>query len=292
MSSTLATALAGLMLLALLVALHAILIAPTSLRTTTIDVPLDGLAPMFDGYVIAVITDVHQRVPTESRHLQRIIARANDANPDLIVLLGDYGVSFEHNRPLSAAFYERSFPALATAFRRLRSRDGILAVLGNHDHYYDATRVTEWLQSTGARVLNNEHILVRRGDQCLAIGGVGDALEGEVDPMGGAAARPAGTPLVVLSHNPDAVLTLSKSAGAGLVLSGHTHGGQIVIPGYGAPVTFTKVCSRRTASGWVPNPNAPLYVSTGAGAQWPVRFRCPPEVLVVRLRAPNGQQPA
>ena len=278
--------------IALVMAVHAVLIAPSSLGTTTIEAPITGLPSDFDGYTLAVLADIHHRRGTESRHLQRMVELTNAAGADLIVLLGDYGASFHHNRPLSAALYEWSLPSLGFALRRLTSRDGTVAVLGNHDHYHDAARVTDWLGSIGAKVLVNSHVTIRRGEHELAIGGVGDALEGHVDPMGGAAPRRPGTPLVVLSHNPDGVLALAPESGAGLVLSGHTHGGQIVLPLYGAPVTFTRICGRRTASGWVPNRTAPLYVSKGVGAQWPIRFRCPPEVLIVRLRPASDQQPA
>ena len=281
-----------LILVALGIAAHAVFVAPTSLQTTIVDAPISGLAREFDGYTLAVLTDIHHRRGSETPHLRCLIETSNAADPDLIVLLGDYGASFRHNRPLSAALYEWSLPALGFALRKLRSRDGVVAVLGNHDHYHDAGRVTKWLQAIGAHVLVNSHVVMRRGEQQLVVGGVGDALEGHVDAMGGAGTRPRGTPLVVLSHNPDGVLSLSPDAGIGLVLSGHTHGGQIVIPGYGAPVTFTRICGRRTASGWVPNPTAPLYVSRGAGAQWPIRFCCPPEVLIVRLRVDPAQQPA
>ena len=283
----------GLLIVAALgVAIHAALIAPTRLETTIVDAPVEGLGRAFDGYTIAVLADIHHRRGSETPHLQRMVEIANAAEPDLIVLLGDYGASFHYNRPLSAAFYEWALPSLGFALRKLRARDGIVAVLGNHDHYHDASRVATWLQSLGAHVLVNSHVIVRRDECELVIGGVGDALEGHVDAMGGAAGRAPGTPLIVLSHNPDGVLRLSKEAGAGLVLSGHTHGGQIVIPGYGAPVRFSRICRRRTASGWVPNATAPLYVSRGVGAQWPVRFCCPPEVVIVRLRATRDQQPA
>lgn len=281
-----------LVLMALGIAVHAVLVAPTNLQTTLLDVPIGGLAAEFDGYTLAVLADIHHRRGSESPHLQRMVEISNGADPDLVVLLGDYGASFHYNRPLSAALYEWALPALGFALRRLRSRDGMVAVLGNHDHYHDAARVVTWLQELGAHVLVNSHVVLQRGEHRLVIGGVGDALEGHVDAMGGAGSRPPGGPLVVLSHNPDGVLSLAKEAGAQLVLSGHTHGGQIVIPGYGAPVTFTQVCGRQTASGWVPNPTAPLYVSRGVGAQWPIRFCCPPEVLIVRLRATSTQHPA
>jgi predicted MPP superfamily phosphohydrolase len=281
----------GMSLLAVAVLMHAVLIAPLSLRTTTIDVPVRGLAPAFDGYRLAVLADIHHWAPGESRHLRRMVSLVNDADPDLVVLLGDYGASFEHNRTLSATCYERALPALGVALRKLRSRDGLVAILGNHDHYYDGERVAAWLRSIGARVLINDSITLQRGDSELVVGGVGDALEDRVDPMGGAGGRQPGTPLIVLSHNPDAVLALSDDCRADLVLAGHTHGGQVVIPAYGAPVTLTRICGRRTASGWVPNERARLYVSTGIGSQWPIRFWCPPEVLVVQLRV-AAQQPA
>ncbi len=278
--------------IAVTVAVHAVLIAPSSLRTSVIEVPVPGLAPALNGYTLVVLTDIHHWASSESRHLRRMVALANAPDADLCVLLGDYGASFKHNRLLSATCYERALPALGNALRRLRSRDGLVAVLGNHDHYYDGSRVTEWLRALGVRVLINDHIVVHREDGALAIGGVGDAIEDRVDPLGGGGARPEGVPLIVLSHNPDGVLALAKECGARLVLAGHTHGGQISVPGYGAPVTFTTVCGRRTASGWVPNGTAPLYVSRGVGSQWPIRFRCPPEVLVVRLRVVPDQQPA
>ena len=281
-----------LLLVALAIALHAVLVAPTSLQTTVIDAPIPGLAPEFDGYTLVVLADIHHRRGSETAHLRRMVEISNAADPDLVALLGDYGASFHHNRPLSAAFYEWSLPALGFALRKLRSRDGMVAVLGNHDHYHDAARVAEWLRALDAHVLVNSHVVIRRGNQELVIGGVDDALKGKVDAMGGTGSRAGSAPVIVLSHNPDGVLSLSKDAGACLVLSGHTHGGQVVIPGYGAPVTFTRICGRRTASGWVPNPTAPLYVSRGVGAQWPIRFQCSPEVLIVRLRVDPGQQPA
>jgi predicted MPP superfamily phosphohydrolase len=89
----------------------------------------------------------------------------------------------------------------------------------------------------------------------------------------------------VLSHNPDGVRILSPDLGEPLVLSGHTHGGQIVLPLYGAPLTMSRVCGRATASGWVPNPWFPLYVARGVGVQIPIRFGAPPELLVARLRS-------
>ena len=271
--------------------LYAVLIAPRDLQKTVVDIPLRGLGLPFDGYTLAVLTDVHHWGPS-AWYLRRIVRMSNDANPDLIVLLGDYGISFEHNRRLSAIAYRSAIPALTRAFRELRAHDRVVAVLGNHDYYYDWRQVADWLRALDIRVLINDHLMLRRDGASLAIGGVGDAIEDRVDPLGGVGEQPPETAIVVLCHNPDGVRSLEPGTGIGLVLSGHTHGGQVVFPGYGALTTHTRTCTRKTASGWIPNDRAPLYVSRGVGVQVPIRFRCPPELLIVRLRVVPDQQPA
>ena len=284
-------ALAGLIaVVAVMVLLHAVFIAPRDLRLTVIDASIAGLPRQFNGYTIAVIADLHHW-GTGTGYLHQVVNMSNGARPDLVALLGDYGISFEHNQTLSAQVYRRAFPSLLTALRELRAPDGCVAVLGNHDHYYDGRQVASWLRSISARVLINDHIVIERAGARLVIAGVGDAYEDRVDAFGGAGKQPSGTPIVVLSHNPDGIEFLDIRAGIGLVISGHTHGGQIIIPGYGAVATHTRICGRKRASGWIPNPKVPLYVSRGVGVQTPIRFRCPPELLVVRLRVPD-QQPA
>ena len=276
------------------VLLHASVVAPAALRQTEIDVPIAGLGAPFEGYTIAVLADLHARPASSLRAQRRAVAIANAAGPDLVVLLGDYGVSFEHARAPSVWSYRRMYPVAAPLLRTLHARDGVVAVLGNHDHYAGAADVLAWLRRLGARVLVNEAMILERGGARLAIAGVDDEREGRVDPGAGCAGVPATVPRVVLSHAPDGVLHFADGVRADLVLSGHTHGGQIVIPGIGALVRHARVCGRKTASGWVPNRRAPLYISRGVGCQIPLRFNCPPEVVLVRLRsAPTAaaQQP-
>ena len=158
-------------------------------------------------------------------------------------------------------------------------------MLGNHDHYHDPDAVRRWLESIGARVLVNDHELLRRGDGVLRIGAVDDSREGTVDPKRALGTSPDAPPTILLSHNPDGVLALTPDVRADVVLSGHTHGGQVVLPFIGAPITHSRVCRRRSASGWVPNAHAPLYVSRGIAGQIPLRFNCPPELPIATLRA-------
>jgi predicted MPP superfamily phosphohydrolase len=271
-------------------AFYAIAVAPTDLRVTKLDVSVAGLGPELAGFTVAVIADLHHRPFTSFDYVDRLARTVSAAQPDVVVLLGDYGMSFKYVRLGNRRMYRQAMRALARLVGQLGAPEGIFAVLGNHDHYAGAAGVTNAIRQTGARVLDNSCVEIRRGSSALLIGGVGDVREGTVDPAGGCGGFPSELPRVVLSHNPDGVLALAIGARIDLVLAGHTHGGQIVLPLIGAPVTMSRLCTRSTPSGWVPNDRAPLYVSRGVGCQVPIRFRCPPELVIARLR-PTDQQP-
>jgi predicted MPP superfamily phosphohydrolase len=270
---------------------RSVFVAPYDLRITELEVPLPGLGAALDGYTIAVVADVHHRPLDGDAYLRRVTAVVNGLAPDLIALLGDYGVSYKYAPALSRWLYRRVLPRVERFVASLAAHDGVVAVLGNHDHYGGGAAARARLAAGGARVLVNERMVVARGGARLHVGGVDDAEEGRVDPRGAVGDAPPDEPRVVLSHHPDGVLALDREARIDLVLSGHTHGGQVVFPLLGAPITQSRICDRHHPSGWVPNPVAPLYVSRGVGCQTPLRFRCPPELVVVRLRAapaPSG----
>jgi predicted MPP superfamily phosphohydrolase len=165
----------------------------------------------------------------------------------------------------------------------LHAPDGIVGVLGNHDYDYDAPSVARWLTRCGVHVLVNECVTFERDGARLAIGGVDDYEYGSIDVYGGCAEIPADVPRIVLSHNPDGVLRLDPRARVDLVLAGHTHGGQLVLPWFGAPARHCTICDADCASGWVRRAPVPLYVSAGAGALIPFRLGSRPEVVLVRL---------
>jgi uncharacterized protein len=260
------------------------LITPVALRRTNINAPIANLAPELEGYTIAVLSDLHYGGTIQpARLITRASSIANDSSPDLIVLLGDYALSHTRLRTISRWLYEWALPRMTATLRTLRARDGVIAILGNHDYDHDATKVAAWLRSTGARVLVNECAVVARGDARLGIGGVDDWTHGRIDPAGGCASLAPDIPRVVLSHNPDGALELAPNARADLVVAGHTHGGQIVLPWFGAPSRHCTVCDASSASGWVAKSPVPLYVTTGVGVVLPLRINCPAEVLVLRL---------
>ncbi|MDQ2766568.1 MAG: metallophosphoesterase [Gemmatimonadota bacterium] len=260
------------------------LVTPVALRRTRIDAPIAGLAPELEGYTIAVLSDLHYGgTIAPARLIARAVLLANENAPDLTVLLGDYALSHTRLRTISRWLYEWALPRMTTTLRALRARDGVVAILGNHDYDHNATKVVEWLKSTGARVLVNDCAVIARGDARLGIGGVDDWTHGRIDPAGGCASLAPDIPRVVLSHNPDGALALAPGARVDLVIAGHTHGGQIVLPWLGAPSRHCTVCDASSASGWVARSPVPLYVTTGVGVVLPLRINCPAEVLVIRL---------
>jgi uncharacterized protein len=271
-------------IIALLGLAYATLVSPGALGRTSIDVPIAELPADLEGYTIAALSDLHYGGTVRpSRLIDRAVQLANESSPDLIVLLGDYALSHSFVRTISRLLYEWALPRMTDSLRALRARDGVLAILGNHDYDYDAAKVAAWLHAIGARVLINECVVIERRDARLGIGGVDDWTHGTIDPHGGCASLARDIPRVVLSHNPDGVLELATTARVDLVLAGHTHGGQIVLPWLGAPARHCRVCDASSASGWVPRAPVRLYVTTGVGVLIPLRIGCPAEVLIVRL---------
>ncbi|MGI9078018.1 MAG: metallophosphoesterase [Gemmatimonadaceae bacterium] len=276
-------------ILASAVALHAVFLAPRQLRITQTEVTIPGLSREFDGYTIVLLSDLHQATLPGLSHSRRAARIAQSFEPDLIAFTGDFGVSFHYSSAASAPFYRSGMRALAPVIANLTAPDGLVAVLGNHDYYYDAPAVVEWLRSLQVKVLVNEAFTVERNGAMLAIAGVDDTAQGTVDPEGGCGAIPAEVPCVILAHNPDAVLQFSASLPVSLVLAGHTHGGQVILPWVGALVRNARICAAGHTRGWVPNARVPLFVSAGVGSQIPLRFRCPPEVVILRLRSVDGE---
>ncbi len=263
---------------------HAVFVTPRQLQMTVLDVDVDQLPPAFDGYRIAVLADFHHGPQQPIARARRAVAYVNSQFPHLAVLLGDYGTSEWFAPRVSRRWYSRTFRLLGPVLSELRTRDGVLAVIGNHDYYASGEQTAQWLQGLGVRVLRGEAVEFTSPEGSLRIVGIDDFEEGVVDPHATRALLAGDTPTIVLSHHPDAVQHCQQPS-VRLVLSGHTHGGQVVLPWIGAPVTRSQVCPPLHPAGWVPNPYAPLFVSRGIGSQVPVRFGAPPEVVILTLRA-------
>jgi len=247
---------------------------PAELRVPEISVRVRGLGAAFAGYRIALVTDLHHGRTVPTWWLDEVAARTTALAPDLVALGGDF---VSHSR--------RELTGLFGPLRRFAGagRDGAVAVLGNHDHWVDAEAVTTTLAACGIEVLTNRHRLVRRDGAALAIAGVDDFAHGAVrldDALAGVAAA---LPRVVLSHNPDLIEYVPRGVRVDVMLSGHTHNGQMHWPLIG-PLTVPSQFGGRYLHGLKQVGDTLLYVSAGVGTSAiPFRWGNPPELPVIRL---------
>ena len=268
------------------------------LRVEHLTIPIANLPVNLSGTKLVQLTDFHyDGVRLSESLLAEAIAAANEAEADLIFLTGDF-ITLE-----IAPIHD-----LVQRLKQLQSRVGIYAVLGNHDHYWPGAKieVANALNNAGIRVLYNEAAYPLGPE--LALVGFADFWSGDFQPEPVMTSVDESIPRIVLSHNPDTAEILQKYR-IDLQLSGHTHGGQIVIPGigplyawirkigYAIPqplrswIPFISACDRvvrhwEWASGLHPVGNNLLYVNRGLGTYAPGRLFCPPEVTVITLVCP------
>jgi hypothetical protein len=241
-----------------------------------IEVP--RLPDVFDGLTVALLTDFHHGPFWGIDRVRRIVDVTNRLAPDVVALGGDY-VS---KRP---SFIEPCIAELA----RLRAREGVFAVLGNHDHWESAPRCRRALQRAGIAELRNAGVWLQRGGDRLRLCGVGDLWEDTQDLDAALGDCREAETAVLLSHNPDFVETI-RDGRVGLVLSGHTHGGQCRFPLIGAPLVPSDY-GEKYAEGLVRTPYTQVYVSRGLGTITPpVRFLCPAELALVTLRVGGSER--
>lgn len=241
---------------------------------TETDIWLRRLSPAHNGLRIAQLSDIHHSVYTPIEYVQRAVHLANRLRPDLVVLTGDYVT-------LSPSYI---WP-VARALGKLWSRLGVFAVLGNHDFQVNAEEVTRALEAQRIRVLRNSHYPLRARGSTLWIVGVDDLWWDADDLPRALYSVPAADAKVLLCHNPLGI-RLATEHGIDLVLSGHTHGGQVRLPVVGSLRGRSKL-GVRFIEGWNRLNGTQIYVNRGIGKSVvPVRLNCPPEIASLRLRRP------
>jgi len=239
---------------------------------TETDIWLRRLSTPHDGLRIVQLTDLHHSLFTPLEEIQRAVHLANHLRPDLVALTGDYvTLSRDYIWPL------------ARALGKLRARLGIFAVLGNHDFQVDPDEVTRALRAQRIRVLRNSHYPLRSRSATLWVVGIDD-LWWQADDLDAALhSVPARDAKILLCHNPLGV-RLASEQGIDLVLSGHTHGGQVRLPVVGSFYGRSKL-GERFVEGWNRLNGTQIYVSRGIGKVLvPLRVGCPPEITCLRLR--------
>ncbi|WZP00451.1 metallophosphoesterase [Isosphaeraceae bacterium EP7] len=240
-------------------------------RVTRVRVPLRNLPAAFEGTTLAHLTDIHHGPNVSIEYVRHVVDMTNALKPDLVMLTGD--------------FVHRGHPHIepvAGELARLRAGMGKFAVLGNHDHWGNPADMRAALVSAGVTLAENRGEWIERGCNRLRVAGVGDLWEDRQDPASALGDADEGDATILMSHNPDYAEYLTDRR-VGLMLSGHTHGGQIRVPGYGAPILPSRF-GQKYAQGLVEGPACPVYVSRGVGtAGPPARFFCRPEVVHITL---------
>lgn len=235
------------------------------------DVHVPHLPPEFDGYRIGFLTDLHV-ASFMRRGLYRTAVEALRADDVDLVLLGGDFVSWERHIPLMAT----------TLMENLEARDGVWAVLGNHDYWAGAEGIVAALTSRGVRFIVNRSVEIRRGDSAIRLVGIDEIYRGTPDPEAAFRDVPEETVVIGISHHPD-IIDLLEDRCIDLLVCGHTHGGQIRFPFFGALIV-PSAHEWKYAAGFFREKSVLMYVSRGLGAIPPVRILCRPEVAIFTLR--------
>ena len=241
---------------------------PRWVEIKNVVIGINNLPKRFEGMSIVQLSDIHHCEYVPREFIRKCVWKVNTLSPDIIVLTGDFVYG-------SNAF----IPSVAEELSELKSKEGVYAVLGNHDN---KELTFDILSKKGIHVLINEHIPLYRKKDYLFIAGVDDLWRGNMD-LDATLKGMDDKPKILLSHNPDAI-EMIKHTGIDFVMAGHTHGGQVCLPLYGPPVVYSKF-GARYAAGLFHEEKTIMYVNKGIGvSNFPVRFFARPEITLFTLQ--------
>ena len=247
---------------------------PEKFQLEHVEVTITNLDPIFDDYRIVNISDIHLGQWISPKHLEGVVNLINDQKPDAIAITGDF-VSY---------ILEDVAKDLESALKRLKPKEISIAVLGNHDHWMGAERIREILKKCNIIDVSNDVYTLKRGKAQLHIAGVDSVMlnKHRLDLV--IEKLPEYGPAILLAHEPDFADVSSSTGRFSLQISGHSHGGQFIIPGLGTLVRgphFIKYPHGKYKVGeMVP------YTSRGLGTNifW-FRINCDPEITIFKLKS-------
>jgi predicted MPP superfamily phosphohydrolase len=254
------------------------------IQITTPTFYIRNLPPAFDGFRIVQFSDIHLEQYTEEWFINDVIARVNALAPDLLLITGD----FVSRGPMAVEISYSAASRCAELFRALTCplRFGIL---GNHDAMVGPRIVRDHMENNGLPILVNEFIPIERNGQRIILSGLDDYSWGEPNLTVAIPEKPD-APVILMVHEPDFAMHIAthrRGPLVDLVLSGHTHGGQIRIPGF-RPLALPPF-GRLFPEGHYHLGDMQLYVNRGIGTVGvPFRFNCLPEITVATLRKEVG----
>ena len=268
-----------LILLAIGGIVYSAFIEPGWYRVETVRFGLRRLSNSFSGIRIAQISDIHMGGWMDKERLQHVVDLLLEQKPKLVLITGDFltGHGFDSSR-------KQAVDDLIEVLAPLAKTVPTFAVLGNHDYWTDAQAVREMLASCGITDLTNSVFTLTRGDANLHLCGVDDVWAGDVKLEEVIARLNDDSPAILLAHEPDFAETSSATGKFALQVSGHSHGGQVVLPLLGPPIL--PYLGNKYPSGLYQVGNMIQYTNRGVGMLSPaVRFNCPPEITVFVLES-------
>jgi len=234
------------------------------------EVKIRGLDPSLDGYRIAQLSDLHVGALHPIWWALRWQRAANEEAPDMTVVTGDMVTS-------GVAFHD----AIADVIGGLRAKDGVFVIMGNHDYFGEGEPLISLLEERGAKMLRNTGVVIR---DKMYLAGIDDTWTRRADMDLALASRPEGMPTVLLAHDPEKFREAVRKK-VDLVLSGHTHGGQVAVPFIPKKVNASKI-AHNYSLGFYEQDGSTLYVHPGLGTTGPpIRLGVAPAVVVLTLRA-------
>jgi len=240
------------------------------LEQERVTLPIQGLPGGLDGFRIALLSDFHLYPTTRLAFIQEVVDTARKLDPDLVVLTGDFV-----QQDAEAIF------DLAPVLAGLNASHGVFCVLGNHDHWKGPHLVRKGLEKEGLQVLHNQGLLLSHQGSQLYLAGVDDCWSGKPDLPAAMRGHADNVPTILLSHEPDPVEQYADDDRVTVQLSGHSHGGQVRIPGLGSP--FLPPFGRKYDMGLFRVRNTWLYTNRGIGVTAPIRLNCRPELTELTL---------
>jgi uncharacterized protein len=269
---------------ALVLGEDSIILEPNQPTLVAMEVVLARLPAAFDGFTIAQLSDFHYDEHFSAVAIRAAMEIVNDLHPDLVVLTGDFvTVPILHRRFHSGKRAASAAEPCANLLVQLQPRLGIVSILGNHDVESDPARIIETLHSHGLTVLVNRSISIEQGGSRIWLCGLDSVWSGDPDMDLALHGVPREELVVLLVHEPDFADEAAHYP-VDLQLSGHSHGGQVWLPGIGAP--WLPRFARKYPRGLHRIGPLTLYTNIGLGTiRLPIRLNCPPEVTLFTLRS-------
>lgn len=250
---------------------------PNWFSVETIRLELPRLSPRFSGLRLAQISDIHMGGWMNAQRFRRVADLVMAEQPDVLVITGDFLIGHS-----SAAISDQIVSDLTEGLSRLAATVPTFAVLGNHDYWTDAETVRRILSASGIHDLTNCVFSLQRENEQLHLCGVDDIWEGDVRLDKVLAQLDHNSAAILLAHEPDFADTSAATRRFDLQLSGHTHGGQVILPLLGPPIL--PYLGRKYPVGLYRIGQMFQYTNRGVGmARLPVRINCPPEITLFVL---------